>query len=161
MYVDLLLGNCLFYSLSDQLYGNVESHIEIRERLVQHMRDNAEYFKDFTADVGGERRAPRRNAAQAARLAYSNVDRAATAEGQAAKFKLMLNEMKEKHAWGGSPEIQAFCQVYGLDVLVYSKDGVQRFQNFFAEADPKREVIHLAFHVWEHPQIKISCFSLG
>ncbi|EDN03016.1 predicted protein [Histoplasma mississippiense (nom. inval.)] len=57
-------GNCLFYSLSDQLYGSVDRHIEIRERLVQHMRDNADYFRDFTADVGGERRAPRRSAAQ-------------------------------------------------------------------------------------------------
>ncbi|QSS53620.1 OTU-like cysteine protease family protein [Histoplasma capsulatum var. duboisii H88] len=143
-------GNCLFYSLSDQLYGSVDRHIEIRERLVQHMRDNADYFRDFTADVGGERRAPRRSAAQASRLAYTNVDRAATAEGQAAKFKLMLNEMKGQNAWGGSPEIQAFCQAYGLDVLVYSEDGVQRFQNFFAEADPNRGVIHLAFHSFQH-----------
>ncbi|OAX77896.1 hypothetical protein ACJ72_07799, partial [Emergomyces africanus] len=34
--------------------------------------------------------------------------------------------------------------------LVYSKDGVQRFQNFFAEADPNRHVIHLAFHTFKH-----------
>ncbi|KLJ09864.1 hypothetical protein EMPG_14709 [Blastomyces silverae] len=143
-------GNCLFYSLSDQLYGNVKSHIEIRARLVQHMRDNADYFIHFTADVGGERRAPRRSAAQAARLSYANVDRAATAEGQASKFTLQLNEMQEKHSWGGAPEIQAFCQVYGLDVLLYSKDGIQRFQSSFAVEDPNREVIHLAFHTFQH-----------
>ncbi|PGG97100.1 hypothetical protein GX51_07501 [Blastomyces parvus] len=143
-------GNCLFYSLSDQLYGNVESHIEIRARLVRHMRDNADYFRDFTADVGGERRAPRRSAAQAARLGYSSVDRLATAEGQATKFTLKLKEMGEMNSWGGAPEIQAFCQVYGLDVLLYSKDGVQRFQSSFAEADPNREVIHLAFHTFQH-----------
>ncbi|EQL32752.1 hypothetical protein BDFG_05139 [Blastomyces dermatitidis ATCC 26199] len=143
-------GNCLFYSLSDQLYGDVESHIKIRARLVQHMRDNADYFVHFTADVGGERRAPRRSAAQAARLGYANVDRVATAEGQATKFTLQLDEMAEKNSWGGAPEIQAFCQAYGLDVLLYSKDGVQRFQSSFAEADPNREVIHLAFHAFQH-----------
>ncbi|OJD12892.1 hypothetical protein ACJ73_09280 [Blastomyces percursus] len=143
-------GNCLFYSLSDQLYGNVESHIKIRARLVQHMRDNADYFIHFTADVGGERRAPRRSAAKAARLGYANVDRVATAEGQANKFSLQLNEMEGKNSWGGAPEIQAFCQVYGLDVLLYSKDGVQRFQSSFAEADANREAIHLAFHTFQH-----------
>src|SRR5699024_467024 len=91
----LSIGNCLFYSLSDQLYGFPEYHEEIRQRLVNHVRKRSEYFLQFVSDVGGERRAPRRAAAMAVQSnrPSSNIGRLATDEGQRAKFEQMLSQM--------------------------------------------------------------------
>lgn len=143
------VGNCLFYSLSDQLYGYPDYHEDIRQRLVAHVRDRANYFMQFVSDVGGERRAPRRAAAAAVQARQSNnVGRIATDEGQRAKFEQMLSQMGKTGFWGGSVELQAFCQAYGKDVIVYADHGVQSFtSDFSCDRREERQTVHVAYHV--------------
>lgn len=102
----------------------------------------------FVSDVGGERRAPRRAAAAAAQAKQSNtVGREATGEGQRAKFEKLVSQMGMNGFWGGSVELQAFCQAYGKDVMVYTEHGIQTFTGDSAPGDQEREAIHLAYHV--------------
>lgn len=141
-------GNCLFSSLSDQLYGYPDRHEEIRQRLVDHVRERSDYFMQFVSDVGGERRAPRRAAAAAALAKQSNnVGREATEEGQRAKFEKLLTQMGRNGFWGGSVELQAFCQAYEKDVMVYTEHGIQTFTGDSAPDGQEREAVHVAYHV--------------
>ncbi|EFE29700.1 extracellular OTU-like cysteine protease, putative [Trichophyton benhamiae CBS 112371] len=142
-------GNCLFYSLSDQLYGHQGRQGEIRERLVEHIRTNAAYFVQFVPDVGGERRAPRR-AAAARSKSQSYSDRAATSEGQWAKFEKLLTQMKETGFWGGSVEIQAFCQAYQRDVYVYTDQGITPFTSHGSLEGRENQPVHIAYHNFQH-----------
>ncbi|GBF62729.1 OTU domain-containing protein [Trichophyton mentagrophytes] len=142
-------GNCLFYSLSDQLYGHQGRQGEIRERLVEHIRTNAAYFVQFVPDVGGERRAPRR-AAAARSKSQSYSDRAATSEGQWAKFEKLLTQMKETGFWGGSVEIQAFCQAYQRDVYVYTDQGITPFTSEGSLESRENQPVHIAYHNFQH-----------
>ncbi|ODH47803.1 hypothetical protein GX48_06067 [Paracoccidioides brasiliensis] len=143
-------GNCLFYSISDQLYGDFEQYAEIRQRLVDQMRKSSAYFEEFATDAGGERRAPKRDASEAARQKFTGIGRPATKRGQKAAFHSELQRMAGNSYWGGALELQAFCQSYGMDVLVYSVGGVQRFKDYFSPDDPDREVIHLGYHNSNH-----------
>ncbi|KAK2766848.1 hypothetical protein FQN54_006162 [Arachnomyces sp. PD_36] len=146
-------GNCLFYALSDQLYGTTERHLEIRAQLVEHMRARPDYFIPFVADVGGERRAPRRAAAAEAKLSISRVSsREATRTGQQTKFEGLMAQMEKAGVWGGSAEIQAFCQSYGRDANVYSDSGIQNFTSETNANEPaeENEVVHLAYHSFQH-----------
>lgn len=129
------------------MYGDTDRHLEIRARLVEHMRARPDYFIPFVADVGGERRAPRRAAAAEAKLSISRVTREATKNGQQTKFEGMMAEMEKAGVWGGSAEIQAFCQSYGRDANIYSDSGIQTFTSNAIESGEEREVVHLAFHV--------------
>lgn len=43
-------GNCLFRSLSDQLHGNDNSHVEMREAIVKFEEDEHEHFEHFVED---------------------------------------------------------------------------------------------------------------
>ena len=103
----------------------------------------------FVSHVGGERRAPRRAAAAAMHARKShNVGPVATDEGQRAKFEQMLSQMGKNGFWGGSVELQAFCQAYGKDVMVYSDHGVQSFTSDFpGDRREERQTVHVAYHV--------------
>ncbi|KAM5443994.1 hypothetical protein MferCBS31731_000511 [Microsporum ferrugineum] len=142
-------GNCLFYSLSDQIFGHQGRQKEIRDRLVEHIRTNATYFVQFVSDVGGERRAPKRAAAAQAKLLSSN-GRVATSEGQWAKFEKLLSKMKKTGFWGGSVEIQAFCQAYQRDVYVYSDQGITPFTSHSRLGDQDNQPVHIAYHNFRH-----------
>ncbi|KAL1998646.1 hypothetical protein VTN02DRAFT_5805 [Thermoascus thermophilus] len=142
-------GNCLYYALSDQLYGDWSHCDEIRARLANHMTAHEEYFMSFTAAVGGERRAPRR--AAAAKLSSSSyVGPAASVKDQRAKFETRVAESRKNGVWGGSEEIQAFCQSYKRDVRVYMESGIQNFRDVNAPENEEREVVHIAFHSFDH-----------
>ena len=43
-------GNCMFRSISDQLYGNDSRFAEVRTAVVAYMRKNAEHFSLFMED---------------------------------------------------------------------------------------------------------------
>lgn len=46
----VLSGNCMFRSLSDQLYGTMERHMEIRQRIVDYMVQHSDHFSLFIED---------------------------------------------------------------------------------------------------------------
>lgn len=43
-------GNCLFRSISDQIYSHQNNHIEIRNNIMNYIEDNEEHFKLFIED---------------------------------------------------------------------------------------------------------------
>ncbi|KAL4919811.1 hypothetical protein BDW62DRAFT_199529 [Aspergillus aurantiobrunneus] len=148
-------GNCLYYALSDQLYGDFDHADHIRTRLADHIFANREYFMSFIAAAGGERRAPRRAAAEAARNAYCSSSSASPGPPPSIKdkersFDSRVAESRKNGVWGGAEEIQAFCQSFKKDVNVYTVYGIQNFRDVHAPRDEERETMHIAFHDFHH-----------
>ncbi|KAL4778210.1 hypothetical protein BJX76DRAFT_366582 [Aspergillus varians] len=148
-------GNCLYYALSDQLYGDFNHADHIRTRLADHILSNREYFMSFIAAAGGERRAPRRAAAEAARNSYGSSSSASPAPPPSTKdkdrsFDSRVAESRKNGVWGGAEEIQAFCQSFKKDVNVYTVYGIQNFRDVHAPRDEERETVHIAFHDFHH-----------
>ncbi|KAL3464290.1 hypothetical protein BJX64DRAFT_100751 [Aspergillus heterothallicus] len=150
-----LVGNCLYYALSDQLYGDFTYADRIRTQLADHIFANREYFMSFIAAAGGERRAPRRAAAEAARSSYCSSSSASPAPPPSSKdkersFDSKVAESRKNGVWGGAEEIQAFCQSFKKDVNVYTMYGIQNFRDVHAPLDEEREILHIAFHDFHH-----------
>jgi hypothetical protein len=139
-------GNCLYYSLSDQLWGSFDHDDEIRQLLADHMESNKKYFMQFVAAEGGERRRPKR-AAQSAYATRSADVSAPSEEDKKRRFEEMVTSTRKQGEWGSSEHLQAFCQVFKVDINVYTMDGVQAFRDVYATPEEHRDVIHVAFHV--------------
>ena len=138
-------GNCLYYSLSDQLYGDTSHADKIRQRLADHMATHKEYFMQFVSE-GGERRRPRRAAASTYATRSADIS-APSEQDKERRFEDMIAKSRTNFEWASSEHIQAFCQSYKLDVTVYTSDGVRPFQDVNAPRGESRNVVHVAFHV--------------
>ncbi|PKY03685.1 hypothetical protein P168DRAFT_297581 [Aspergillus campestris IBT 28561] len=148
-------GNCLYYALSDQVFGDFGHAEDIRVRLADHIGANKEYFMNFIPAVGGERRAPRRAAASAAKYASHRSSASASPAPPSSKdkdrsFDTKVAESRKAGVWGGAEEIQAFCQSFKMDVNVYTEYGVQNFRDVHAPESEERDVVHVAFHDFNH-----------
>ena len=110
------------------------------------MAGNKTYFMQFVVAEGGERRRPRRAAvsAYATRSAHST---APSTEDKERRFMDMIASTRKNGEWGSSEHLQAFCQVYRVDINVYTMSGVQAFRDVNASCDESRDVVHVAFHV--------------
>lgn len=139
-------GNCLYYSLSDQLYGNFDHGDAIRQLLADHIANNKKYFMQFVVAEGGERRRPKRSTVSAYATRSADVS-APSEEDMERRFEDMVAATRNTGEWGSSEHLQAFCQVFKLDINVYTMDGVQAFRDVHATHDEPRDVIHVAFHV--------------
>ena len=142
----LIPGNCLYYSLSDQLYGDTHHADEIRQLLASHMASNKDYFMQFVVAEGGERRRPKRAAASAYATRSADVS-APSEEDMERRFQGMIATTRKNGEWGSSEHLQAFCQVFKVDLNVYTMDGVSVFQDVNALPNQYRDVLHVAFHV--------------
>ncbi|KAJ5340563.1 hypothetical protein N7541_009687 [Penicillium brevicompactum] len=141
-------GNCLYYSLSDQLYANTYHANEIRQRIADHMAANKEYFMQFVSE-GGERRRPKRAAASAYATRSADVS-VPSDQDKDSRFQEMIATTRRNAEWGSSEHIQAFCQAYKLDVTVYTMNAVHPFQDVNATPGESRNVIHIAYHEFKH-----------
>ncbi|OQD85036.1 hypothetical protein PENANT_c011G03129 [Penicillium antarcticum] len=142
-------GNCLYYSLSDQLYGNTLHADEIRQRLATHMANNKTYFMQFVVAEGGERRRPKRAAVSAYATRSADVS-TPSFEDKERRFEDMIATTRKNGEWASSEHLQAFCQVFQVDLNVYTMDGVQVFRDVNALPDQPRDVLHVAFHDFKH-----------
>ncbi|KAJ5356400.1 hypothetical protein N7517_011009 [Penicillium concentricum] len=142
-------GNCLYYSLSDQLYGDTHHADEIRQLLANHMASNKDYFMQFVVAEGGERRRPKRAAASAYATRSADVS-APTQEDMERRFQEMIATTRKNGEWGSSEHLQAFCQAFKVDLNVYTMDGVSIFQDVNALPSQSRDVVHVAFHDFKH-----------
>lgn len=141
-------GNCLFNALSDQLYGHQNEHAAIRLRVINYMRDNAAYYKQFI-DVhpgGGIRRNPKRKNAGAysspaniAPPSEADIDRV---------FESHLQSMARGGTYGDNMEITAFSSAFDVDVKIYQRDFAYMVTG--GGEDGGRPVAHIAYHIWEH-----------
>ncbi|KAJ5841515.1 hypothetical protein EN45_068990 [Penicillium chrysogenum] len=142
-------GNCLYYSLSDQLYGDTHHADEIRQLLANHMASNKDYFMQFVVAEGGERRRPKRAAASAYATRSADVS-APSQQDMERRFQEMIATTRKNGEWGSSEHLQAFCQAFKVDLNVYTMDGVSVFQDVNALPTQPRDVLHVAFHDFKH-----------
>ncbi|KAJ5279295.1 hypothetical protein N7478_004667 [Penicillium angulare] len=142
-------GNCLYYSLSDQLYATFDHANEIRQMLAAHIANNKSYFMQFVAAHGGERRRPKRSTTSAYATRSADVSGPSEADMER-RFDEMVSSTRKNGEWGSSEHLQAFCQVFKVDIKVYTMDGVQTFRDVHALHGEHREVVHVAFHDFKH-----------
>ncbi|TVY55980.1 OTU domain-containing protein [Lachnellula suecica] len=137
-------GNCLFNALSDQIYGDQNSHREIRARVVQEMREHPEDYKSFFSVQGyrdiPNRKAKRKNVAAAAVVTDTQINKA---------FEDHCSRMAKNGVYGDNHEIRAFTRAYNTDAIVFSHRGV----NYTISAGPTevaRPRAYIALHSYEH-----------
>lgn len=135
----------MFNALADQIYGSQDRHHEIRARVIDYMREHADYYKQFL-DVhpgGGTRRNPKRKTT-AVQSSPGNFDRPSS-EAVDRVFEQHLNTMAKGGTWGDNMEIQAFASAFGTDVKIYQRD----FAYMMAanNSTESRPVAHIAYHV--------------
>ena len=114
----------------------------------------------FVVAEGGERRRPKRAAVSA--YATRSADVAAPSdEDMERRFEEMVATTRKNGEWGSSENLQAFCQVFRVDINVYTMDGVQAFRDVHAMPGEHRDLIHVAFHVslWFRPRPSISSLN--
>jgi len=101
-------GNCLFASLSDQLYSSPGRHGEIRANIIDHMRDFRPLYENFVhANDVVQKRATR---------ATTEAIRKQMEEDA---FEGYLDAMSRSGTYGGQPELLAFVRTYDQDVMVH------------------------------------------
>ena len=90
-------GNCLFRAISHQIYGTSEHHQMIREKIVEYMKIEKGFFKNFiiiSDEWVGD------NDDESAHLKY-------------------FRDMMQLGTWGGDPEIQACVEIYNRPIHLY------------------------------------------
>lgn len=146
------LGNCLFHALSDQLYGSQSSHQEIRARVIEYMREHAEFYKQFI-DVrsgGGVRRNPKRKNAGG----YSSPVNYTPPTPQEidAFFESHLQSMAKGGTYGDNMEVVAFSAAYRVNVNIHQREFSYMVSG--SEEDDidtsNRPVLYIAYHVCYH-----------
>jgi hypothetical protein len=109
--IDTGAGNCLFSSLSDQLYGDASKHLEVRGKIVEHMRTWRPIFEGYVHVDDVQSRRTTRSA--------TNAATAASTQDSVDRFEEYLTKMARPTSYGGEPELVAFCQAYDQDVTVH------------------------------------------
>ncbi|KAF3003600.1 hypothetical protein E8E13_007075 [Curvularia kusanoi] len=147
-------GNCLFNALSDQLYGNQEMHAFLRDATIEHMRDNAEFYRQYMA-VNNLRRNPKRTstAAQTTRIDTTYY----TEEQLQQQFEEHVEKMGQPGEWADNMEVSAFASALNVHVRLWQADYTYVFsprlyysQNDDLIAEDDRRTVHIAYHTWEH-----------
>lgn len=110
-------GNCLFASLSDQLYSDPTRHPEVRSTIIEHMRNFRPLFEGYVHKDDVQQRRATRSAA----TSLSQEEDA---------FEEYLTLMSRSGTYGGEPELVAFCQVFDQDVTVH----LPKIRNFDQES---------------------------
>jgi OTU domain-containing protein 3 len=92
-------GNCLFRSISDQLYHDFgNNHAEIRDEICNFMEGHKDEFSLF--------------------LVLDDED--AKDEEDAADFEEYIQNMRKDGEWGGNLELVAAARMYRRNITVYS-----------------------------------------
>ncbi|KAK9328210.1 NADP-dependent oxidoreductase domain-containing protein [Lipomyces starkeyi] len=142
-------GNCLFRALSDQLYGSPESHTHLRTEVVQFLRDNKTQFISFLPAAGayhGSSGVSRKSARRA--VNGSSSDRQPTEK----KWESYLETMSKDGVYGDNLEIVAFAKRFNVDVKIHLADFAYVVSGESSNEDNGilRQVLHIAYHQWEH-----------
>ncbi|XP_014557316.1 hypothetical protein COCVIDRAFT_37215 [Bipolaris victoriae FI3] len=150
-------GNCLFNALSDQLYGHQDMHDVLRTTTIEHMRDCADFYRQYMA-VNNVRRNPKRKTAAAANAATKRLDTTYYTEEQLQQqFEHHVEKMGQPGEWADNMEVSAFASALNVNVRLWQADYTYLFSprttsasNADPAADDKRQTLHIAYHTWEH-----------
>ncbi|KAG8627790.1 hypothetical protein KVT40_003663 [Elsinoe batatas] len=141
-------GNCLFYALSDQLYGSEDRGAEIRARVIDFLRNHADEYKVFLVvnAGGGSRRNPKRKTTAPA---HAQIPEAPSAEDVNRTWEEHLTQMAKGGTYGDNMEIQAFAAAYNTDVHVYQREHKYVVPAVHGQVAPR--AAHVAYHQsWLH-----------
>lgn len=95
-------GNCLFRSLSDQLFGdNGDAHFDMRSSVCDFMEKNKSDFQVF--------------------LVFEDEDDEDQDEEDAKDFEHYIESMRQQGEWGGNLEVVAAARLYRRTITVYSE----------------------------------------
>jgi hypothetical protein len=111
------------------------------------MGANREYFSGFVVVDGGERRSKRAVRRRVVRPPMTSPSPTPTPSEIEDAFQGMVTRTATNHIWGGAEELQACCQYYKHDILVYSEAQVQKFRAVDAPEGEVRPFLHLAYTV--------------
>ena len=101
-------GNCLFRSLSDQLFGDMGTHhSDVRDNVCDFMEKNKEEFQLF--------------------LVFEDEDDENQAEEDARDFEHYIQTMRQDGEWGGNLEIVAAARLYRYVELKIRKHMIDDF----------------------------------
>ena len=116
-------GNCLFRSLSDQLFGDYGNrHDVIRENVCSFLEENEEEFAVF--------------------LLLDEHDE------DVADFDTYVGRMKEDGEWGGNVELVAAARFYRRTITVYSPTGAFSIESGHDEESGDK--LLLSYHGQDH-----------
>ncbi|KAI8340881.1 hypothetical protein BC941DRAFT_450336 [Chlamydoabsidia padenii] len=117
-------GNCLFRALSDQYYGYDKHHRSIRREVCEYLGQHKDTYQYFVEDD--------------------------------IPFDQYLSSMEQDGCFGGHMVIVGFAKLRRVDVKIYQPgmiyviNGVDDEDNQGDEEDTDRQVLHIAYHSWEH-----------
>ncbi|KAI0218380.1 2-oxoglutarate dehydrogenase E1 component, partial [Massospora cicadina] len=112
-------GNCLFRSLSDQIFGTDAYHGQLREEVCEYIEQHSDFFRSFFITDDGD------------------------------TFEDHLKEMRELGTYGGNHELVAFANKYNVDIHIYQDSSCETLTingcSLEEEPDaPKKGLVHLA-----------------
>jgi len=147
-------GNCLFNALSDQLYGDQEMNEVLRAATIEHMRVNADFYRQYMA-VNSVRRNPKRRttAARPTRIDTTYY----TEEQLQEQFEEHVKKMGQPGEWADNMEVSAFASALNVHVRLWQADYTYLFspRTYCMPGDDAlsadtRKTLHIAYHSWEH-----------
>lgn len=126
------------------MYGDQSRHGDLRSGVIRHMRENAQYYKQFI-DVrpgGGLRRNPKRKNTGSSTAHLSTT--VPTQEEIDRNFESHLRSMARGGTYGDNMEITAFSKAFQVDVRIYQRDFA-----YVVSTAPMGTVpmVHIAYHV--------------
>ncbi|CAI6332519.1 unnamed protein product [Periconia digitata] len=146
-------GNCLFNALSDQLYGHQENHEVLRVTTIEHMKDNSDFYRQYMT-CNNVRRNPKRKTKAAQQ---SRVDACFYTESELQKqFEDHVEKMGQPGEWADNMEVSAFASALNVHVRLWQADYTYlisprlQYVSEDAAAVDDRQVLHIAYHTWEH-----------
>jgi OTU domain-containing protein 3 len=144
-------GNCLFNALSDQLYGHQEMHEVLRTATIEHMRENAEFYRQYMV-VNSVRRNPKRKSAAAT---ATRIDTGYYTEEQLQQqFEEHVEKMGQPGEWADNMEVSAFASALNVHVRLWQADYTYLFSPriYYDSGNDSNAVddlktLHVAYHV--------------
>jgi hypothetical protein len=148
---DFVQGNCLFNALSDQLYGNQDMHEVLRATTIEHMRSNADFYRQYMA-VNNVRRNPKRKTTAAA---ATRIDTTYYTEEQLQQqFEEHVEKMGQPGEWADNMEVSAFASALNVHVRLWQADYTYLFspRTYYVPSgdlatEDSRQTLHIAYHV--------------
>jgi hypothetical protein len=138
-------GNCLFRSLSDQLYHDFGNRYEeVRHDVCDFLQANENDFKGFLLLEDEDEDEAKGGGSSKATSACS-VDEDAVAD-----FNAYVAKMRQDGEWGGHLELQAASRMYRRNINVFSANMVSYTIEHGSGKRSAGPDLHVSFHGNEH-----------
>jgi OTU domain-containing protein 3 len=133
-------------------------HEVLRAATIEHMKDSADFYRQYMA-VNNVRRNPKRRTAAAAAAAATTTTKCLdttyyTEEQLQRQFEHHVEKMGQPGEWADNMEVSAFASALNVNVRLWQADYTYLFSprttsasNTDPAADDKRQTLHIAYHV--------------